>query len=158
MRDIFRTLSVITNSDIFRHIHVLFRHIQPYCGIFRTLCNPCPLVYSELCHIQNPGIFWTQDIFRTLSRHILAYSECCITFSYQEHCHTQNLTLFKILAYLGPKKYSESCLFRHIQAYLIRIVTMPFHFHFNLTYFLTKFEKTYVFWLQWRQFCCLTWV
>ena len=36
---IFRTLSIIVNSDIFRHIHVLFRQIQSYCGIFTSLCN-----------------------------------------------------------------------------------------------------------------------
>ena len=39
--NIFRNLSIIVNSDIFRHIHVLFRHIQPYYGIFRILCNSC---------------------------------------------------------------------------------------------------------------------
>ena len=63
--------------------------------------EPCvTLVCSEPCHIQNPGLFRTQDIFRTPSRHILAYSELCVT-----------------LIYLGPELYSESCLFRHIQIY-----------------------------------------
>ena len=38
VRYILRTQSIIVNSDIFRHIHVLFRHIQSYCCIFRTLC------------------------------------------------------------------------------------------------------------------------
>ena len=52
-------MSIIVNSDIFRHIHVLFKHIQPYCGIFRI-----------------------QDKFRSLSRHILAYSERCVTLAY----------------------------------------------------------------------------
>ena len=100
--DISSTLSLY----IFRYIHVLFRHMQPYCGIFRpmcksyiprtqayseswhiwklryiqssvkaffsifrTLCNvgklrtlPC----SELCHIQNVGLFMTRGIFRIL--------------------------------------------------------------------------------------------
>ena len=60
-------LSIIKNSAIFRHIHILLRNIQPYCGIFRTLHNCCifrslaysePKIYSELCqgiswHIQN---------------------------------------------------------------------------------------------------------
>ena len=46
-----RTLSIILNSDISRHIQVLLRHIQPYCDIFRTLCNSC--------HFQNSGIFRT---------------------------------------------------------------------------------------------------
>ena len=35
----------------FRHINVLFRHIQSYCGIFSTLCNSCifrALPYSKL--------------------------------------------------------------------------------------------------------------
>ena len=54
-------LSFIVSSD--RHIHGLFRYIQPYCGTFRTLCNSCifttlpylePKTYSELCQ----GIFW----------------------------------------------------------------------------------------------------
>ena len=56
-------LSIIKNWDIFRHIHILLRNIQPYCGIFRTLHNCCifrslaysePKLYSELCQ----GIFW----------------------------------------------------------------------------------------------------
>ena len=60
-------VSIIKNSAIFRHIHILLRNIQPYCGIFRTLHNCCifrslaylePKIYSELCqsiswHIQN---------------------------------------------------------------------------------------------------------
>ena len=46
----FRNLSIIVNSDIYRYIHVLFRHFQPYCGMLRTLCNCCifrALPYSE---------------------------------------------------------------------------------------------------------------
>ena len=47
---------IIINSNIFRHIHVLLRHIpiKPYCGIFSTLCNSCifsTLPYSESWHI-----------------------------------------------------------------------------------------------------------
>ena len=105
-----------------RHIQDLvyylkLRHIQAYCGIFRTLCNSCSLAFSEPYHIQNPGIFWSWDIFRTLSRHILGYSECCVTLTYGEPCHIQSFSLFRILAYLGLKTFSESCLFRHMQAY-----------------------------------------
>ena len=38
--------------------------------------------YSEPCHYQNLAIFLkTQDIIQTLSRHILAYSECCVTLA-----------------------------------------------------------------------------
>ena len=33
-------MSIFTNSNIFRHIHILFRHIQSYCGIFRNLSGP----------------------------------------------------------------------------------------------------------------------
>ena len=51
--------------------------------------------YSDSCHIQNPGIFRTLDIFRTLSRHILAYSEHCVTLVYWEPCHFQNFTMFR---------------------------------------------------------------
>ena len=58
----------IENSDILRHIQVPYRHIQWYCGISRTVWT---LAYWERCHIQNRGIFRTQDILRTLSRHIL---------------------------------------------------------------------------------------
>ena len=51
---IFRTLSIIVNLDIFRHIHVISRHIQPYCGMVRTPRNSCifrTLPYSEFWHI-----------------------------------------------------------------------------------------------------------
>ena len=93
-----------------------FRHIQAYSDIFSHIVSyvaPCViLTYSEPCPIQNPGIFRTQDIFRTLSRHILAYSERCVILAYWEPCHIQNFGIF-----LGPQAYSESCLFRHIQAY-----------------------------------------
>ena len=59
--------------------------------------EPCViLAYSEPCYIQNPGISRTQEIFRTLSRHILAHSERCVT-----PAHFQNFAIFKILAYLG---------------------------------------------------------
>ena len=57
---------------------------------------------------------------RTLSRHILVFSERCVTFAWWEPCHIQNLAIFRILAYWGPvyiQTYSESCLNRHIQAY-----------------------------------------
>ena len=82
-----QTLFVIKNSDIFRHIHVLFRHIQPYCRVILnhvvSYLQPCvTLAYSEPGHIQNPGIFRTQDIFVTLLRHILAYSERFIRLAY----------------------------------------------------------------------------
>ena len=37
--------------------------------------------------------------------------------TYWEHCHIQNYAIFRILAYLGPEAYSESCLYKYIQAY-----------------------------------------
>ena len=110
---------IIVNSDTFRHIHILLWHIQPYCGVFRTLCNSYifrTLSFRILAYLR------AQDIFRTLSRHILAYSECCATFAYWEPFHIQNFTIFRILAYLGPEAYSESCLYRHIQAYSTTVV------------------------------------
>ena len=45
---------IIVNLDIIRHIQVLFRHIEPCRGIFRTLCNLLifrTLSYSESWHI-----------------------------------------------------------------------------------------------------------
>ena len=75
-------------------------HIQSHTVAYLEPC--ATLAYSEPCHFQNPDIFRTQDIFRTLLRHILAYSEHCVTIAYWET---------RILAYLGPEAYSESSLF-----------------------------------------------
>ena len=86
---IFRTLPIIENSDMFRHIHILFRHIQPYCGIFRTLYNFCIFrtpPYSR--YIQNSVKVYS-GIFRMLSiAHILR------TLPYRELCHIQNFSMF----------------------------------------------------------------
>ena len=119
-------LLVVENSGIFRSIHVLFRHTQSYLGIFRTLCKSWN---SESYHIQNPGIFRTQDIFKTLSRHILAYSERCVMLAYWEPCHIQNFDMFRILAYLGTETYSKSVYlgtFRYIQTYSRLIIIIFF--------------------------------
>ena len=100
----------------FRHIQAymfysyIFSYIVAYLKLFVTLA------YSEPCHIQNPGIYRTQHVFRSLSRHILAYSEDCVTrilrtLSYSEFSHIKNFGIFRILG------MSESCLFRHDQAY-----------------------------------------
>ena len=78
--------------------------IQTYSGIFTSYSDisshivaylePCvTLAYSEPCHIQNPVIFRTWDIFRTLSRHILAYLERWVT--YWEPCHIQHFVIFR---------------------------------------------------------------
>ena len=104
-----------------------------------TYLEPCvTLVDSEPCHVQNPGIFRTQDIFRTLSRHFLTYSE-------HVYCsYIQNPTIFKILAYLaylGPEAYSESSLFRYTQVYSDIFNNDTYDdfkflfFHLNFTYF-----------------------
>ena len=98
----------------FRHIYALFRYIQQYCGIFRTMCNPCifrTLSYSESWHnkryIQNSAKAYS-GIFRTLCNARIL-----------EPCHIKNFSTFRGLAYLGPETYSESYLFlgtfRHIQ-------------------------------------------
>ena len=93
--DIFRTLSFIIISEISRHIHVLFRYIQPYFDIFRTKCNS--------------WILRTQDIFRTLSRYILVNSDHCLTLIYRELCHNQKFAMFRSLEYLWLEAYSEPC-------------------------------------------------
>ena len=50
---------------IFRHILILFRHIQVYCVV--VYLEPCAtLAYSGPCHMHNPSMFRTQYIFRTL--------------------------------------------------------------------------------------------
>ena len=134
---IFRTLFIIKYSDVFRHIYVLFRNIQTFCGIFRTLA------YSDPCHIQNPGIFRTQGIFRTLSRHTLAYSERFVRLAYWEPCHIQNFGIFRILAYLGPEAHSESCLFSHIQVY------SDIFNNDSYNSFFIRINRTYVF--LWKQ-------
>ena len=134
-------------------------HTTSYSDIFSPIVaylEPCvTLTYSEPCHIQNSSIFRTQDIFRTQSRHILAYSECYVTLACWEPCHIQNFAIFRILAHVGPKAYSESCLYKHIQAYSgifsndsYNNINFLFFYLFNLTYFSTKLKKTCVSWLQ----------
>ena len=76
-----RCLLYGTNSET-----CLLLQIQTYTGIFTSYSDifshivaclePCVTVaYLKPCHIQNPEIFRIQDIFRTLLRHILVYSE-----------------------------------------------------------------------------------
>ena len=127
-------------------------YIQAYSGIFTSYSDIFNhgVAYLEPFYIQNPGIFRAQDIFRTLSSHILAYLKHYVTLAYWEPCHIQNLAIFRNLAYLGPEAYSESCLYRHIQAY------SGIYFHFDFTYFSRKFKKNICFWLQWPTFQCST--
>ena len=111
----------------------IFRHIVAYL-------KPCAtLTYSESCHTLHPSIFRTQDIFRTLPRHIAAYIECYVTFVCWEPYHLQTFAIFRILGYLGPLAYSEFCLlgtFRHIQTYsiIIVIITLTFFFFTLILY------------------------
>ena len=94
-----------------------FRYIQAYL-------EPCvTLVYSDLYHIQNPGIFRTQDIFRTLSRHILAYSKDWASLTFWET--------------FGIFRTQASCLLRHIQAYTIMIVIIELTLYFQFNTFHT---------------------
>ena len=86
---IFRILSVILNSDIFRPIHVLFGHIQPYCGIFGTLRDSC--IFTILAYL-NPGYIQNSvkaysGIFRTLCKARIL----------------RNPAIFRILACLEPR-------------------------------------------------------
>ena len=78
----------------FRHIHVLFRNIQPYCGVFRTLCNSCifkilvylgPQIYSELYQVYS-------GVFRTLCN-----AGILRTVPYSKFCRIQNFRIFKTL-------------------------------------------------------------
>ena len=106
------------------------------------------LAYSEPCHIQNPGIFRTQYIFRTLLRHILGYSERCLTLAY---CVTP--VIFRTMPYsevwhiYDPPMHIQNPVylgtFRHIRAYsiMIVIIALTFFFYFNRTYFSMKFKK-----------------
>ena len=94
-------LEIQTYSVISTSYSYIFSNILAY------LESCAALAYSEPCYIHNPGIVRTQAIFRTLSRHILSYSECCIVPAYWEAWYIQNFAIFRILAYLGPKAYSD---------------------------------------------------
>ena len=108
------------------------------------------LAYSEPCYIQNLGIFRIQNVFRTLSRRFVTYLERCATLAYWERCHIQNFGIFRtrgIFRILFIKAHSS--LFGHYSIMIVIIIILTF-FHTNLTFFSTKFKKTFVFWLQWN--------
>ena len=92
-------------SSIFRHIQIYpekIRHIQAYSGIIQAYSEPCVIItYSELWYIENPRIFKTRGIFRTLIHPKLWYV--------QNQRHVQNPGLFRSPGYLKPEAYSESC-------------------------------------------------
>ena len=74
----------------FRHVQAYSRPIQTYSAM--AYLEPCVIVvYSEPCHIQNPRIFRTQDIFRTLSRNMLTYPEL--------RWQSEKLAIFRTLSY-----------------------------------------------------------
>ena len=100
-------LKLQTYSGIFTSCSDTFSHIEPYL-------EPC-----EFLHIQNPDIFRSQVIFRTLSKHILAYSVACLTLAFWKTCFTQNF-IFRISA-LRNFRHSQNPAylgtFRPIQTY-----------------------------------------
>ena len=99
---------------MFKNIHVLLRHIQRYCGIFRTLCSFCifrTLPFSQSLHIKN---------LRHIHNSVKAYSGIFKTLYNARILRT--LPYSEFLAYLGPQAYSESCLYRHIQENSVLIV------------------------------------
>ena len=125
----------------------LLHKIQGYSGIF-TFCSDIfnhftaylepfvILAYSEPFHIQNPGIFRTQDIFRTLSRHILAYSVDCITLAFWKTYFIQDFAIFRISALRNSRHIQNPVdlgTFRHIQTYSI-MITLTFFLHFFILF------------------------
>ena len=93
----FRTLSIIVNSDIFSHIHILLRHFLPCHGICRTLCSSCifrTLSYSESWHIYNPTYIQNSvKVYSGIFR-ILCNARMLSTLPYLELCHIQNFGIF----------------------------------------------------------------
>ena len=81
----------IQKSDIYRILAYLGPKIYSelyqgiFSGIFRMMCNSCifrTLLYSELCDIQNFGIFRTRGIFKILfisAHYIQVYSTIIVT-------------------------------------------------------------------------------
>ena len=109
-----------SNLDLFGHIHVLFRIIQRYWDMIRTLYNSCifrVLPLSEYWHIWNPIC---------IQKSVKTYSVRCITLTYWEPW-----PIFRILTYLRPKAYLSQCLFRHIKSYsrIIAIITLTLILH-----------------------------
>ena len=106
----------------FRHIHVLFRYIQPHCHVFRTMYNTCifrNLPYSESWHTYNARYIQNSvkeysDIFRTLCN-------ACIfrIMLYSKFWHSEDPRYIQNPVDLGT--------FRHIQTYstmMIIILTL----------------------------------
>ena len=125
----------------------LLLKIQPYSGIFTscsdifshivTYLKPSViLANSELIWKQNSGIFRTQDIFRTLSRHILVYSVGCATLAFWKTCFIQNFAIFWISALRSSRHIQNPVYlskFGHIQTYSI-MITLTFFFIFFILF------------------------
>ena len=93
--------------------------------------EPCViLAYSESSHIQNPGIFRTQDIFRTISRQFSGiFSRLC---NARKTCFVQNFDIFRISAFRNSRHIQNLVYlgtFRHIQTYSV-MITLTFFLHF----------------------------
>ena len=63
--------------------------------------------------------------------------------TYWEPHHVQNFAILRILLFLGPVAYSETCLFRYIQAYSIMIVIIKLIFFFTLMLLFNEIKKTF---------------
>ena len=97
--------AIQADIGIFTHIPTysdISRHNQTYSGIIQAYFEPCVTpAYSEPWYIQNPGIFKTRDIFRTL-----VYPKL---WHIGNQRLIQNPGLFKTLGYSEPVAYSEPC-------------------------------------------------
>ena len=89
---------VLKHSGIIRHIQELFRYIQPYSETCVTLA------YLEPSYNQNPYIFRTRSIFRTLA--------------YSQRWYIQNAGIFtKSEVYLEPCRMFTSV--KIVNSYII---------------------------------------
>ena len=95
-------MKIKSHSGRFRHNQAysgIFRHIQTYSVIIRQIQTYSEIiqVYSGRWYIQNPGIFKTRGMFRTL-----VYPKL---WHIQNYRHIQNTGLFRTHGYSG----SEAC-------------------------------------------------
>ena len=123
-------LKIQTYSDIVTSCSNIFSHIVVYL-------EPCVIfTYSEPLHIYNSGIFRTQDIFRTLSKPILAYSVSCVTLAFWKTCFIQNFVIFRISTLRNSRHIKNPVYLgtsRHIQTYSI-MITLTFFFIFFILF------------------------
>ena len=85
-----KTKAIQTNLGTFRHNQTYPGIIQAYSDIFGFLSSPD---IFKTVYIQNPNIFRTRSIIRTLT--------------YSQLCYIQNPTIFRTLAYSKSEVYSE---------------------------------------------------